>query len=57
MDMLFSYLEIIDLYNTGNMGTKREILIFLTHCRLYELTHTMYWMSPISILGMSDYEI
>ena len=23
----------------------------LTHCRLNELPHTMYWKSPISILG------
>ena len=31
--------------------------IFLTHCILNRLSHTIYWKSPISILGMSDYEI
>ena len=29
----------------------------LTHCRLNLLSHTTYWKSPISILGMSGYEI
>ena len=29
----------------------------LTHCRLNELPHTIYWKSPVSILGMSGYVI
>ena len=29
----------------------------LTHCILNKLAHTLYWKSPISILGMSGYEI
>ena len=29
----------------------------LTHCRLNRLSHTIYWKSPISILGMSGYVI
>ena len=29
----------------------------LTHCRLNRLSHTKYWKSPISILGMSSYAI
>ena len=29
----------------------------LTHCIPNELTHTVYWKSPISILGTSGYEI
>ena len=29
----------------------------LTHCRLYRLSHTIYWKSPISILGTAGYEI
>ena len=29
----------------------------LTHCLLNRLSHTMYWKSPISILGLSGYEI
>ena len=28
----------------------------LTHCRLNRLSYTIYWKSPISILGMSGYE-
>ena len=31
--------------------------MLLTHCRLNSLSHTIYWKSPISILGMSSYEI
>ena len=29
----------------------------LTHCILNRLSHTIYWKSPISILGTSGYEI
>ena len=29
----------------------------LTHCRLNELIHTIYWESPILSLGSSGYEI
>ena len=29
----------------------------LTHCRLNRLSHTIYWKTPISIFGTSDYEI
>ena len=29
----------------------------LTHCRLNRLSHTIYWKTPISILGTSGYEI
>ena len=29
---------------------------YLTHCRLNRLSHTIYWKSPISILGTSSYE-
>ena len=29
----------------------------LTHCRLNRLSYTIYWKSPISILGTSSYEI
>ena len=29
----------------------------LTHCILNRLSHTIYWKSPILILGMSGYEI
>ena len=31
----------------------RNFIMWLTHCRLNELNHTIYWKSPISILGMS----
>ena len=31
--------------------------ITLTHCRRNRLSHTIYWKSPISILGTSGYEI
>ena len=37
---------------------KKIINIFwLTHCRLSELPHTIYWRSSISILGTSGYVI
>ena len=29
----------------------------LTHCILNRLSHTIYWKSPIAILGTSSYEI
>ena len=29
----------------------------LTHCRLNELPHTIYWKILILIIGMSDYVI
>ena len=29
----------------------------LTHCRRNRLSHTIYWKTPISILGTSSYEI
>ena len=32
-------------------------LYLLTHCILNRFSHTIYWKSPISILGMSGYEI
>ena len=32
-------------------------LTLLTHCILNRLSHTTYWKGPISILGMSGYEI
>ena len=34
-----------------------EISVALTHCRLNELTHTIYWKSPVSILDRWGYEI
>ena len=34
-----------------------DLELCLTHCRLNRLSHTIYWNSPISILGMSGYEI
>ena len=30
---------------------------FLTHCVWNRLSHTIYWKSPISILGTPGYEI
>ena len=32
-------------------------VLVLTHCRLNRLPLTIYWISPISILGTSGYEI
>ena len=32
-------------------------IITLTHYILNRLTHTIYWKSPISILGTSGYEL
>ena len=42
----------MELFKSNNKYDKQ-----LTHCRLNELPHTIYWKSPISILGMSGYEI
>ena len=33
------------------------VISALTHCRLNRLSHTIYWKSPISILGRWGYEI
>ena len=33
------------------------LMVFLSHCILNRFSHTIYWKSPISILGMSGYEI
>ena len=30
--------------------------VSLTHCRLNRLTHTIYWKTPVSILGTSGYQ-
>ena len=35
---------------------KSSACISLTHFRLNELTHTIYWESPISIFGSWGYE-
>ena len=32
-------------------------VVYATHCSLNRLSHTIYWKSPISILGSSGYEI
>ena len=37
--------------------TTKNDHVSLTHCRLNRPTHTIYWKSPISILGTSIYEI
>ena len=34
-----------------------DYLDTLTRCRRKRLSHTIYWMSPISILGTSGYEV
>ena len=31
--------------------------VTIVHCRLNRLSHTIYWKSPISILGTAGYEI
>ena len=35
----------------------KQTIGVLTHCRLNRLSYTIYWKSPISILGRSGYEI
>ena len=35
----------------------QSVQIKLTHCRLNELPHTIYWKILISILGMSGHVI
>ena len=47
-----------------NIGTPTSLKIWtspycylLTHCILNRISHTIYWKSPISILGTSGYEI
>ena len=43
-------------YSNRSEGTFSDVVahkmgLSLTHCRLNELTHTIYWKSPISNLG------
>ena len=38
-------------------GFSRTMVNWLAHCRLNRLSHTIYWKSPILILGVSSYEI
>ena len=47
-----------ELQNRNGLGTvRRETTRVLTHCILNRISHTIYWKSPISILGTSGYEI
>ena len=39
------------------IGNAAFTIFTLTHCRLNELPHTIYWKILILILGMSDYVI
>ena len=32
-------------------------MVSLTHCILNRLSHTLYWKSPVSILGTPSYDI
>ena len=47
------------IWDWTSLKTHRTSLLslLLAHCRLNILSHTVYWKSPISILGMSGYEI
>ena len=47
----------IRFYGKKNKKKKKNISVLfgLTHFILNRLTHTIYWKSPISILGMSGY--
>ena len=50
----------INLSKCGLVLRGLDTLVYhfiLTHCRLNELPHAIYWKSPISILGTSGYEI
>ena len=40
-----------------NYWMKSDLESLLTHCRLSELSHTIYWKILISILGMTGYAI
>ena len=42
----------IKLFN-ARRKMKVRLIVILTHCRLNELSHTIYWKSRVSILGMS----
>ena len=52
-------------YQTARMRIARRHIFawhgsrdtFLTHCILNRLSYTIYWKSPILILGTSGYEI
>ena len=41
--------------NGDNLGMSFQFS--LTHCILNRFSHTIYWKSPISILGTSGHEI
>ena len=49
--------EILDHLQLLYMYGKLYANFVLTHCILNRLSHTIYWKSPISILGTSHYEI
>ena len=44
-------------YDNGSEHVPKESMELLNHCILNRLSHTIYWKSPISILGTSGYEI
>ena len=43
--------------NCNVVGYGDVVVSVLTHCRLNELPHTIYWKSPFSVLGRWGYEI
>ena len=49
-------ITLLSLLNTWNVSAT---ILFraLTHCILNRLSHTIYWKSPISIIGTPGYEI
>ena len=53
----------LDSYSTGAVRVQLmlhkqvSVMLGLTHCIRNRLYNTIYWKSPISILGTSGYEI
>ena len=42
----------LELPHKDTSGDYPHSCCYLTHCRLNRLSHTIYWKSPISILGI-----
>ena len=55
--LLIHYTVFCDSVSCQSRLQRGHVEPSLTHCRLDRLSHTIYWKSPISILGMSSYEI
>ena len=61
MYIIGQLLQVDAIFNCNSDHRQLHILLqlqfCLTHCILNTLSHTIYWNSPIPILGTSGYDI